>query len=623
VNKYLRWTDSKALLVIPALIFAIWIAHASAANENPATLPTLPPAGDRLSDGDGYYVDRFEFSGNHKICTPTLECIARKYSPKLPCWMTIADLEYVRIKLTLKYTDQGYINSGAVLENLPVDGAACFKIVEGRLRRENVQLTHLPPEMAELTQREPTTQPTEKKPWHLLNDDYVIDRVMLGAGPPLNTYQLRDQLELLRRDPNIGTVNAELAPGDVPGESVLNLTAIERQPFQIGVEYDNDRPPSVGAYELKALVSDSDLTGHGDALSASWDVLAGAVNTFAFDQDNDLSFDYMLPLTPEGLSVAANYTRSSDVVEEEPFTPVDITSKTDSMFATVRQPIINTVQDTDKQSPCKSPDEQLAAFFTVSSRYNRTFLLGAPFSFSDGVENGKQDVFALRPGLEYVLHTSVLTSAGALDGVLAMRGTFSVGVDGPNATIHANGTPDSRFFAFLGQAQYVSRLSSASSPDQPWTESQAKLRFNTQLTPDRLLTVEQFALGGLDTVRGYEENQFVTDEAVQGSAELSVPIANKPYKESSKDNDALLAVVPFFDAGYAWNRDNRTQTPTFIDSVGAGLVLTPDVPICGDRADAGLQASVYYGYRLKQLSHDEDDLQDMGIDFEVTVFMDF
>jgi len=123
------------------------------------------------------------------------------------------------------------------------------------------------------------------------------------------------------------------------------------------------------------------------------------------------------------------------------------------------------------------------------------------------------------------------------------------------------------------------------------------------LTPDRLLTLEQFSLGGVNTVRGYEENQLTTDEALQASAELRVPV----FRANGQD---ALTVIPFFDAGYAWNRDNSTQEPQFISSVGAGLVFTPDPRI---------HASIYYGYRLKQFSHTDDDLQDMGIQFDVTI----
>jgi len=443
---------------------AIWsVCAASALGQAiPTTLPAA--AGDqgiRLSQQLAIGVKGFRFHGNTVFTDKQLADVAEKIRLKHNGVMSSEDLEAVRTALTLLYVNGGYLNSGAVLPDQNVaDGIVRFNIVEGRLVH-----IHIQHETGAVPATMPATQPSKfasphpglqnaAQPvapsrgngWHLLADDYLTGRIERGAGPPLNVLQLKDELELLRRDPNIQTINAELAPGDAPGESVLNLKTTERNPFQLGVEYSNDRPPSVGSYELDVLASDSDLTGDGDALSARWGVLAGSANGMEFDQDNDLSFDYVRPLTASDLTVEANYTRSSDVVVQQPFAPVDIQSKTDGIFVTLRQPFIRTVDD----PALKTKEQELAGFFTVSSRYNRTFLLGEPFSFSEGVDNGEQDVFALRPGLEY-------TRRSANDAVAA-RATFSVGVDGPNATIHPNGTPDSRFFAFLGQTQYVHRF---------------------------------------------------------------------------------------------------------------------------------------------------------------------
>jgi hemolysin activation/secretion protein len=584
----------------------MWLALAAAGADIPTTLPALPPqTGNRLSESLVVTVKGFHFHGNTVFTDKQLLAITEPYRRKHDGRMDSQDLETVRTALTLFYVNQGYINSGAVLPDQTVsDGIVRFEIIEGRLSGIRLSRARTMGAMAAPATRPavlPQTglftrnaarplPPADHGGWHLLGDSYYTDRVMLGAGPPLNVLRLKDQLELLRREPDIQAINAELAPGDQPGESVLDLGVTERNPFQFGVEYSNRRPPSVGAYEFDVLASDSDLTGHGDALSARWGVLAGSADTQQFDDDNDLSFDYMIPLSPRDLTLEVNYTRSSDVVVETPFTDANIQSKTDSLSATLRQPFVRTVED----PALGTKDQELAGLFTVSSRYNRTFLLGEPFSFSEGSENGKQDVFALRPGVEYLRRTA--------DDALALRGILSCGIDGPNATLHGNGEPDGRFVAFLGQAQYVRRLP-LGNISQPWNDTQGILRFNTQLTPDRLLTLEQFSLGGVDTVRGYEQNEFVTDEALQATAELRFPFV----KTGDRD---VLTLAPFFDSGYAWNRDNSTQTPELISGTGCGLLFHPTDTI---------SASIYYGYPLKHFPHDEDDLQDMGIYFDVTV----
>ena len=71
----------------------------------------------------------------------------------------------------------------------------------------------------------------------------------------------------------------------------------------------------------------------------------------------------------------------------------------------------------------------------------------------------------------------------------------------------------------------------------------------------------------------------------------------------------VLTLIPFIDAGYAWNRSNDVE-PNLISSVGVGMNFSPTDQI---------NASVFYGYRLKQFDHEGHDLQDMGIHFDVTV----
>jgi hemolysin activation/secretion protein len=646
VSKGLRVLASIALACVLLIAWGAKAAAQSAADSNapnspfsqvtpasiPATLPSVPPAGeDQLSRAGRVQVNGFAFKGNKVKSSPELSKVVAEEMKKLNLsdgYLSSIDLESIRTALTKAYIEGGYINSGAVLpdQTIGADRIVTFQIVEGKLSAIHLHAggqvhnmeamgatsrpTTLPAETNHAQMNPTVAQPSapgtaEREParelpaakgginWHLLHDSYITRRVQLGAGPPLNVLVLKDQLELLRRDPNIKTINGELAPGDQPGESILDLTVTEKNPFQIGLEFANSRPPSVGAYEMSVIASDSDLTGDGDPLSARWGVLAGASNTMAYNSDNDISFDYVRPLTPQDLTMELNYTRSSDVVVESPFQSVGITSKTDSISGTLRQPFIRTVEDTNPQINTK--DREFDGFLTVSSRFNKTFLLGEPFSFSPGTIDGKQDTFAIRPGLEYVRRSS--------DEAVSVRTTFSIGVGNVfGSTINHDDAPDSRFFAFLGQAQYAHRLA-LGNVDLPWYDTQGILRFNTQLTPNRLLTLEQFSLGGMNTVRGYRENQLVTDMAVQASAELQIPVVKSHQKD-------ILSVVPFFDSGYAWNRDNSTTPPALISSVGAGLIFAPT-----DRVNA----QVYWGYRLKHFSHTGHDLQDMGIHFDVTI----
>jgi hemolysin activation/secretion protein len=87
--------------------------------------------------------------------------------------------------------------------------------------------------------------------------------------------------------------------------------------------------------------------------------------------------------------------------------------------------------------------------------------------------------------------------------VLAFRSRFSVGMDLLDATNNrvTKDDPDAHFFAWLGQAQWVRRI------DPMGIEFLSSLAL--QISNDSLFPLEQFAVGGRYSVRGYRENTLV------------------------------------------------------------------------------------------------------------------
>jgi hemolysin activation/secretion protein len=152
--------------------------------------------------------------------------------------------------------------------------------------------------------------------------------------------------------------------------------------------------------------------------------------------------------------------------------------------------------------------------------------------------------------------------------VLAARSQFSLGIDAFDATINDTGT-DGRFFSWLGQFQWVQQLSS---------RNLLVARIDAQLTPNSLLPLERFSIGGVDTVRGYRQNQLVADNGILGSVEVRIPLAS----DSSR-----LQLAPSFEIGTVWNDRDINPDPATIASLGLGLrwQATPDLSL---RLDYGI-----------------------------------
>ncbi|MHC5829526.1 MAG: BamA/TamA family outer membrane protein, partial [Nostoc sp.] len=105
--------------------------------------------------------------------------------------------------------------------------------------------------------------------------------------------------------------------------------------------------------------------------------------------------------------------------------------------------------------------------------------------------------------------------------------------------------------------------------------------------------------GGVDTVRGYRQNELVADNGVVGSVEVRIPVAS---------NVETLQLIPFFDIGTAWNNRGMNTDPQTIASLGLGLNWQPL---------RGLVLRTDYGVPLSGTSDRGNSLQDNGFNFSV------
>jgi hemolysin activation/secretion protein len=124
-----------------------------------------------------------------------------------------------------------------------------------------------------------------------------------------------------------------------------------------------------------------------------------------------------------------------------------------------------------------------------------------------------------------------------------------------------------------------------------------------QLAADSLLPLEKFSVGGMNSVRGYRENQLVRDNGLSASLEFRVPIIR------DRTGVGIVQLAPFADFGWSWNTGNITPDPRSISSAGAGIVwdITQDINL-----------QVYWGIPLRSIESSGNTLQDQGIHFQIT-----
>jgi hemolysin activation/secretion protein len=456
--------------------------------------------------------------------------------------LTLPELFQARSTITKLYTDQGYVSSGAYLPPQELNnGKVKIAVLEGKLEGINVTGTkHLSP-------------------------NYISSRIKVAAEKPLNVEALLSALQLLRLDPLIENVSAELSAGISPGTSLLDIEVQEADVFNVSTDFNNSRSPSVGTMQRAVGINQGNLLGFGDQLNLEY---ANTQGSDAFD------LAYGIPVNAKNGTIKAAFGVNSNDVIEDPFTAIDIESKSRYYELSLRQPIL------------LKPTREIALGMSLSHTDSETFLMNDKFYLSRGAnDDGETKISAVRLFQEFVNRND--------KQVLAFRSQFSLGVDALNATINDDGEPDSTFVSWRGQSQWVRRL------DEDFL---FLLRGDAQLSGGDLVPLEQFRIGGVNSTRGYRQDLSLGDNGLFASAELRIPVAR------FKKIDGLVQVNPFFDVGTVWNSEEIEITNATLPALGVGLNLS-----LGDNFNARLD----WGIPLTSIETKNNSLQESGLYFSV------
>lgn len=525
------------LLLIGSASFPVY--GASLPHPPPDLRDTPAPAEQKLSTLPMVFVRQFTFTGNSVVTTEELAAIATPYTGRD---LAMEQLEELRQALIAVYVRKGYINSGVLIPDQQVrDGIINLTVIEGRLT--SVQIIGL----------------------KHFRESYLSSRVGKGSGEPLNLDRLQQSLQLLQQDSRIRRINAELQPGQKPGEAELKVKIEEESPYRMALRFHNDASPSTGPYRGELALAHRNLLGFGDILSADAGLTEGAF---------DFGAGYSLPVTSRDTTISVSYRQNESDVIQEQYNDIDITSRSRTIAVKLRHPFYRTATT------------EIALSAAGEYRESKSWLLGRPFSFSLGEHDGVARVSVIRLGQEFVRRDNRY--------VAAFNSTFNVGMSAFGSTINKD-EPDSRFFSWLGQILLLSRLGQ--------TPAQIMFRTNLQFAADGLLSLERFGLGGMNSVRGYRPNILVRDNGVNSSLELRFPLF------SDEQGWGTLQCVPFYDFGWGRNTDYPTPDPDQISSVGAGIRWSL-------RNRYSLEA--FYGQSLRNVTVDSKELADRGVHFLLT-----
>jgi hemolysin activation/secretion protein len=226
-------------------------------------------------------------------------------------------------------------------------------------------------------------------------------------------------------------------------------------------------------------------------------------------------------------------------------------------------------------------------------------------------------------GIDWLLH-------GA-SSVTDLRLTYRRGIDALGATINNQGSQDSPFDTNptgadgrfgLEQLQFIfiQRLNGFSWFSRLNDRAQFIARASGQWSQQPLMLLEKFAIGGVDTVRGFPENLIVRDDGTAATLEVQLPVPGYRAQPDSRD----VVVAAFVDYGRSWDKVNTSPDNPLVNTTDALYIASAGVGVLWNPLQ-GLDAQMYWGRSIgnnfdaydNPLNYAPNDLQKRGVHYSV------
>jgi hemolysin activation/secretion protein len=505
-------------------------------------LETPAPSISATEAGPSILVRRIRIDGNTLLQEAEIVSLVARYVDRTN---DAADLDRLRGDLSRLYFEAGYVGTQAFIPDQDFeDGLLVVRVVEATLAAVEISGENG------------------------FRERYLKSRLAPESGKIVDVHAIERRLQILRRDPRIMALRAELRPGHEAGQSILRVQVLEARRYGARLDIDDYQSPAIGEVNGRIGAVFENPTGWGDGVFAN----AGFSEGMA-----DIELRYGIPLTRYDTRLDVRGRYSATKIVEDVFEGLDVQTRYWAVGLSLAQPVYRTAE------------ASIELGIRGEYRDSRSTVDGFGFAFSDAARDGRVRVAVLRFFQDATHQTR--------NQVLAARSTFSVGIETLGARSGLIDQAD--FVAWLGQLQWVRRF-------EP-TGMELMVRGDVQLAFDSLVPFERFSVGGRYSVRGYRQNQTVTDSGFSIGFEARYPVLRKP------SGAPILQIVPFVDVGRGWNHGRGgVPEPQNMAGAGVGLVWHPT---------SWLRAELFYGSDIWDVAeHGDESLQDRGIYFQLSAF---
>jgi hemolysin activation/secretion protein len=472
-----------------------------------------------------FAVRRFVVEGATLIAP---ERVDAALAPYLGPDRTIADLREARAALESIYARRGYGATQVLLPEQEIkEGVVRLRVVEVKLGAVRIEGNRF------------------------FDDDNIRASLpALAPEEPLATRRLATELRLANENP-VKQTTVVLKPGGREDEVDAEVRVSDQRPYRFSLSLDNTGTPQTSNYRIGAGFQYANLFNRDHVLNVQY-----VTSPSQEDDANQLALPPNSRVTIWGAGYHAPLPRLGD--------SIDLVAG----YANVNSGVVQNLFNISGSGR------------VYAGRYNfglpqlgnveQKLSLGYDVLYYDNNVVPEGTSTTIVP--DYVLHPLSLGYAGLWRGARDELNLYMSGVR--NLPGGSNG--DQAQFDLVrpgAEADYaLGRLNAV------WLHSlphgvQTRVRFTGQYTSDMLLPAAQFGIGGMDSVRGFFEREFVGDRGFSGSFELYSP--DLAALDAGGTSDVRVRVLAFYDYGRAWiiNPEVFEQRVTGISSVGPGVRL--------------------------------------------------
>lgn len=369
--------------------------------------------------------------------------------------------------------------------------------------------------------------------------NYILGKISQKPGDLFKLQALEQNILKFNRNNDV-KLRANLKPGAEFGTTDIQLVANDPFPFHLVPTFDNTGRDTVGILRGGVAVAADSLLGYRDQLTMG----------YSRAKSTDVAYgSYSFPISNYGTRIGTTFAFSQIKISSGPFKDFNIGGNSFNYNGYISQQIIST------------PRFDLSADFGFDSKKTSTFW--------DNITLFRTCVRDISLGINFQERDKT--------GRWMTRSAFTQGFD----LLHGTAP----FFKYEGNLTRIQNLGHGII---------AIFRSAAQLTPDRLLPIEQFQLGGSGTVRGYSEGFLIGDNGYFTSLEFRLPLPFLPKKIGKLTVRERIQGVVFVDHGgvfihHAIGGDGAIRSANhqnYLTSVGLGLRGSITKYISG-RADWG------------------------------------